>query len=723
MSEMTDDVKQFVTFIQNDVPPLKSGEYTVTATQTVTVSQDAQPAITATRKFAVPGNRFRLNGDDIVTVLPAPLANGEFAGVMPLVTLKRTTLPWQRFSVEGDETVPWLAVLVLTDADLSPGQSPPALQSGHASDVLASTAQGDLPAGCLSYPDIYPLDYGQTASDPCAFIDLPVDTFNTICPSAQDLPYLAHIRRTDTYDSADNDSTTLDCAMVLGNRWPHPDADHPDVTAYAYLVSLENMGDYLPQDDGTGSQSLPGGTTHVRLICYRTWHFAANDLAEKFRDLCENLNHDPLASSPLTTLRLPADAPDPQAVQTAIEKQKAGQLADSDADALVRNALCLGYTAMDHHLRDAGTTVTWCRGPLVPFPIQPPAYNSVACADALLRYDPETGLFDASYAQAWQLGQLLALQSGSFSASLYNWKHSLQKVAAARRDMALIEQKLGGAELFAGFFSRRVARLSGQPEVPQDIADWIARLQLLKGVPFSTLVPDEGMLPVESLRFFYLDPFWIAAIVDGAFSIGRAGSNGQLRDADALARVHAASRASARRQRKNQRPDAALRLVAAGANDFGTITGCLLRSQLVSGWSALKIAGYSDTGKTASLTPLRIERLSDDVMICLFDGELKALALEEPPAQLHCGVEWDTPSQAYITTPRYLSGTKAGQQIGNSTVPVKVRPDNQTLQAAATASVIDQFLADRNLQPDKFTSAEFAVEMTQGAAKVGFQVQ
>lgn len=43
---------------------------------------------------------------------------------------------------------------------------------------------------------------------------------------------------------------------------------------------------------------------------------------------------------------------------------------------------------------------------------------------------------------------------------------------------------------------------------------------LLCAVPFHYLVPDARALPEESLRFFYLDPAWLQALVDGAVSVG-----------------------------------------------------------------------------------------------------------------------------------------------------------------------------------------------------------
>src|SRR5579871_6432114 len=59
------------------------------------------------------------------------------------------------------------------------------------------------------------------------------------------------------------------------------------------------------------------------------------------------------------------------------------------------------------------------------------------------------------------------------------------------------------------------------PKLPDGVKKWLTRLMQLSGVPINYLVPDEAMLPPESIRFFHLDVNWIAALIDGAFSIGR----------------------------------------------------------------------------------------------------------------------------------------------------------------------------------------------------------
>ena len=52
------------------------------------------------------------------------------------------------------------------------------------------------------------------------------------------------------------------------------------------------------------------------------------------------------------------------------------------------------------------------------------------------------------------------------------------------------------------------------------VTGWLAKLYLLYGVPFNTLVPDHRMLPMESVRFFYIDENWLTALLNGALSIG-----------------------------------------------------------------------------------------------------------------------------------------------------------------------------------------------------------
>jgi hypothetical protein len=729
-----------VTFIQYDVPPLKAGEYKLVATQTV--NQVEPNLFTATRNFAVGGNRFQLNGDDIVAYFPPANANGEFDGVLPNVVLKRCSLPWQRTAVEDNAApapqsagdvdgldAPWLAVLLVETAQM------PEIKTGTAADLIADgteitvvgtpgvTGKGKMPAGTFSYPGINPLDYGQSPDTPTKFIDFTVEAFSSLCPTKDDLPYLAHVREVDTYDSVDDSDVTKKYGVVLGNRIPAANTD-----AHALLVSLENMGAYLPDDSGAPSPNLPAGTGHVRLIVLASWRFFANDLDETFQNLAENLNRGSSGTVGATTVKIDAPPASSAAVAQAIADEPTG-LSGADADTIVLNALGQGYVPLNHHLREAGDTVSWYRGPLLPYRTAPsfitvPAFGP----DALLRYDPDTGMFDAAYAAAWQLGQLLALQSAAFSTALYAWKKTLAKGEAAQAEQALLAAKLGDGAIFPSFAATGVARTAMLPNIPEVVANFVAQLRLLIGVPFAWLVPDEAMLPTESFRLFSLDPNWIDALIDGAFSIGRANETELAADAARQQPLALASASRARRQRTNDRPALSLAKAEKDGTPLGPITGMLLRSQLVPGWPKLNINGYADTGGTTELPKLRMAHLSKDVILCLFDGIVEMVALHEAPEQLHCGVEIAVDGSA-STTLRAVTGSNPGQQFltdpkgGPASAAVPLRPDKQTLQIAnAATSVLTKLNGDFSQGIKSFTSAEFALEFIKGVVKVEFVV-
>ena len=48
----------------------------------------------------------------------------------------------------------------------------------------------------------------------------------------------------------------------------------------------------------------------------------------------------------------------------------------------------------------------------------------VTAADQLVRYDSSSGMFDVSYAAAWELGRLLMLRRRRISVAFFNWKRA-----------------------------------------------------------------------------------------------------------------------------------------------------------------------------------------------------------------------------------------------------------------------------------------------------------
>jgi hypothetical protein len=657
------DPQRKVTFIQYDEPGLKAGEYTITVTQaTNQVDPKVPDSFTVTRQFAVAGERFSIDPAELAAVFPPDLAVGELSGVLLHVLFNRRTLPWERTSVPGDAGAPWLAVLLFND-----GQQPTPTQRS-AKDLIAAgtpitvagstvTGVGALPAGMMSYPSINPLDYGESPDDSCTTIDVDVALFSALAPAAADLPFLAHIRETDTVATVDTTTDVSTLAVVLGNRVP-PD----DVPAHAHLVSLENMGSLLPDTQGNASPAL-NGVTAVRLVTYRWWSFTASKDAATFQALLESVNAPPPGQAgTLSSLQLPflGSRPQPGQVQQAMNDQAAGSLVGDDAAVLAHNAFALGYVPFGHRLRHAGQTVSWYRGPLAPLPVTATVQTPISCPDAAARYNPQTGMFDVSYAAAWQLGQLLGLQSRSFSVALYNWRRRVRIAEVVRAEQSQLQTRLGG--VLPSIVETRAARLAREgdiPTPPEAVVSWLAKLALLGGVPFNYLVPDERMLPPESMRLFHVDQAWIDALLDGALSIGRATAGDMALDARHGPALRTRVERHRRAIRANPRPARAL-----AENSTGEVTGFLLRSAAVAGWPDAAAMGWADQERMNELRLLRSAKLGHDVLLCLFDGVIDTVGIHEPPGQLHCGVEgapgaspphsarWSAPRPATSTTRR-----------------------------------------------------------------------
>lgn len=224
-------------------------------------------------------------------------------------------------------------------------------------------------------------------------------------------------------------------------------------------------------------------------------------------------------------------------------------------------------------------------------------------------------------------------------------------------------------------------------QVPKVVTDWLGSLRVLAGVPFAYLVPDEALLPSESLRFFQIDTNWVDALVEGGFSIGRTSPAMETHDAVVHDQVH----------RRDDPPK--------------VMSGFLLRSGVVAGWPGLQVAVRNQTG--ALLTVDRLVHLAPSMLLCLVHGDstIGSVELSEPPEGLHFGVDED----ARQKTPRRLVATAdggVGSEMTEKTVEVIFRPGDGTV--FEIRMLVDQL--------DCATPAEFALQMIEGVQSVTFEV-
>ncbi|MFI2188089.1 hypothetical protein [Streptomyces sioyaensis] len=191
----------------------------------------------------------------------------------------------------------------------------------------------------------------------------------------------------------------------------------------------------------------------------------------------------------------------------------------------------------------------------------------------------------------------------------------------------------------------RTALAAHLAEDGEPVMAWLDRLRLLHGVPFTALVPDERMLPTESLRLFYLDPGWLTALAAGAAGIA---ITGEL-DAE-LARIAAPW----------AREDDA---------DPPRQAGVLIRSALVQECPGLLVRPYRGHGEAREPIPvLRQAELGPDVLLVLFADVPDEIELAEPPEGLSFGIDLARGDTRVIGL-RRLDGDAVGQEFTGKAFP------------------------------------------------------
>ncbi len=411
-SGLSDVQSGTIQFVQNFVPQLDAGLYALTTTHQVSSKdgsiEETKPFSTE-RNFYVQGERFELNPSEIVSYFPPPSHEGEFDNVLPHVVFQRKTLPWERpidGQVEEDnksDRRSWLALLVFDQDDPPPPLVDRTLQDLQTTDAVQSYFAPDKFADSL--------EPGQLPISPCQTIDVPAVLFNQIAPTPDDLFFNAHARMVTTDAKGPGGVQTTEYSVVIANRLPAKGKK-----STVYLVSLENMESSLPNEESKGTLAKP-----IRLVSLAHWGFFSIDLPKSFSELMRELNQAPI------NLQIPN--PDP--VTGPAQPQA---LAD---------ALHMGYVAMTHYLREGTQTVSWYRGPLIPFNLPLTVATPVSSTDSILRYDPTTGFFDASYAAAWQLGQLLGLQNKAFAIALAEWKRQNRLATIRAVEQNAVQQQFG----------------------------------------------------------------------------------------------------------------------------------------------------------------------------------------------------------------------------------------------------------------------------------------
>jgi len=647
-----------ITFYGSRRPVLPDGDYEITVNQELngiaTPHQDGtikDKPFTHTQRFSICGPRFQLDPAQIHAKFPPDGGRGAYQNVLPHIMLDRCTLPWERSpGIASPDSPPWLAVLLLDDAEMQqPGAAKTEDRAFVRTTALKIAADKVSLEDSAAIHDWLPpltkeLGDGTTKSvQTVRVLSVPIALVNKVAPKWADLPFTAHARG----NGAEVFST------VLAARLPKAGA-----TNQAFLVSLEGHfnagGDMAP---------LPVDAKFRSFIVLASWRFDCLTDGADFAKLLTSLSTGPLAL-PVTDAQ----------------------------NETTKSQLNAGFTGHVHALRQGNASVSWYRGPLLPgTPQTGPTISSDATrSDELARLHAASTLLDVSYAAAWELGRQLMLARKQTSVDLYHWKRTAARTTRGAANAGSSHDHLPG----------RIAP-ADDAAPPERVSQWFEATALLKGVPFNYLVPDERMLPTESIRFFQLDPEWMNNLFAGAFSIG-----------------HVAGGAARPPQCRWPLP-----------SSVAPVSGFLLRSAVVSGWPQLQVNAFHGPEETLG-TPLRMERISPNILIVLFSGLMNKVKIHLPPERLHFGFR-EEGDHKFSRPLRDLSGADL---TTSSDGPVRppIRPfggdgsltSDRTVDLGALFTSLGTSLHDSKVTSKlaDFTHAVFALEMIEGVPLVSFTI-
>ena len=282
-----------------------------------------------------------------------------------------------------------------------------------------------------------------------------------------------------------------------------------------------------------------------------------------------------------------------------------------------------------------------------------------------------------------------------------------------------MKQTVDGKLVFEATIGAAVA--AGDPQeggdlLPYELTQLLVRLRVLEGVPFEYFVPDEELLPKESIRFFYLDRNWTDALVQGVVSVGAT----TTRD-----KIDVAARWPGVRDEVDQAEhDARAHLTGAGpvVGEAETVTGFLVRSRAISGWPGVQVRAYRRTAQEEANDPLsgleemrllRLERLAPAVLLALVDGIPDQVHLEEPRAGIQFGVDEQPNGDLTVALKDPATGERVRRAGKDVTVPVTFRRGSP---GVISVSALAQALLDAdsgNVLGGSLSPAEYTLQMLQ----------
>lgn len=402
---------------------------TVLTTGESTLIDAGQGLLKTKRHFTVTGPRFTLTPDDVNSVYPPPYEPDAQTWRLPMVVLKRYTLPWEVDlfngvddtklksyecnggvpSAEIAEKWPSMALLLFEDSELNPETD--IIRSVRLDDVIDSSR-----LNVMGVDD-------QSMVVNC--IDVKSSVLRQVVPPLDELKQLAHVRQVDTDDAelcGDDEDGWL--AVIYSNR-----LIVSSLTKYtACLVSLEGRVDepFMPQKIGWVQNPGP-----LMSVDEYVEEYPAGDIAEDHRTKLVLLHHWTFTSGESGDFQ---STMEPGALDVGLFG-KGMPYTEFKFN---------GHIPMELLDRVGNKRTVLYRGPLTPTNVEykekDHPYNN---SDEALAIDLVTGHEEYSHGAAFELGRLLAMSNTSLMEDLALWRKSLFMVEVGHQQADLFSNHLG----------------------------------------------------------------------------------------------------------------------------------------------------------------------------------------------------------------------------------------------------------------------------------------
>ena len=278
---------------------------------------------------------------------------------------------------------------------------------------------------------------------------------------------------------------------------------------------------YISESDPSGKDldDLPE-ESYIRCIILTQWSFTSKMDNINFEERSKALDVD--------SLRLPS-------VNSSPMHPFIKNLPKRDGGTPFDDELAAGMSAILHQFRQGDRSLSWYRGPCVPTETTHDDTNQLSDyergvesdgtyiptdADRLLHYHQDQGMFDISYAAAYELGRFLAIKNEEYAKALYRYKKAKSRYIHLEKEDATRKADVSAKGIIIENLPYSKLNEDDLIEDESFIRNYLEELTLLKEIPHWYLIPDPDLLPQRTIRTFQIDFKWIQSLWLGALSLG-----------------------------------------------------------------------------------------------------------------------------------------------------------------------------------------------------------